>query len=98
MAPIPTQTTPAPASQAGDLADHLDDLIPLRDVPALLPRGRGGKRVHIATLYRWTDRGCRGVRLRHVQCGATRATTRQWLADFLAALTAAGSAPPVPSP
>src|SRR4051794_38182551 len=58
-------------------AAHLDDidpaqlteLIPLRAVT--LPSGRGAKRVHVATLYRWTEHGCRGERLRYVQVGAT---------------------------
>jgi hypothetical protein len=66
---------------------RLTERIPLRNVPTLLPRCRCGKRVHVATLFRWTSRGCRGVRLRFEQVGATRCTTREWLAEFFDALT-----------
>lgn len=90
------------ATSGTDLVDQLGELIPLRDVPSLLPRGRGGKRIHIATVYRWTDPGCRGIRLRYAQLGATRCTTRAWLAEFMAALTAAGTdaqnSPPARTP
>jgi hypothetical protein len=77
---------------------QLTDLIPLRAVT--LPSGRGRKRIHIATVYRWTSEGCRGVRLRYMQVGATRCTTRAWLDEFFAALTALsdGTGTPQPAP
>jgi hypothetical protein len=65
---------------------NLAQYIPLRDAAASLRSERAGKRVHVATLYGWCERGCRGVRLRYIQIGATRATTQQWLADFFEAL------------
>jgi hypothetical protein len=66
----------------------LDELIPLRELAAQLPRRRGGKKTHVATVYRWTDRGIRGVRLRYVQCGSVRCSTVAWAHEFFAALTA----------
>ena len=62
-------------------------LLSLADAARELPRCRGGKRPHIATVYRWTTNGCRGVILESVQVGNTRCTSREALARFFAALT-----------
>lgn len=60
------------------------------------------KRIHVATWYRWSTRGCRGVVLETLQCGATRCTSLEAISRFFAALTAArtGSSPPaiLPTP
>jgi Protein of unknown function (DUF1580) len=58
--------------------------IPFSDVPKLacLPRRRGGRKVHVATVHRWASRGLRGVRLEFVQCGGTRVTTLEALMRF----------------
>lgn len=37
--------------------ETMTDLIPLKDACKLLPSGRAGKRVHLATLYRWVLSG-----------------------------------------
>jgi hypothetical protein len=66
---------------------RLDEYLPLRAAADSLRSGRGDKRIHVATLYRWTERGCRGIRLRYIQIGVTRCTTREWLNEFFAALT-----------
>jgi hypothetical protein len=71
----------------------LDYLIPLNELAAQLPRRRGGRKTHVATLYRWTDRGIRGQRLRYVQCGSVRCSTVAWVHQFFAALTAAPTTP-----
>jgi hypothetical protein len=63
--------------------------ITLSQAAASLPRRRRGRKTHVSTLYRWTASGCRGVKLRSVQIGATRCTTREWLAEFFATLTVA---------
>jgi hypothetical protein len=79
-------------SAAAALADEfaaIRSLVPLGRVADLLG-------LHIASVYRWTGRGCRGVRLRYVQRGGTRCTSRNWLEAFFAELTAAGRAPPPP--
>jgi hypothetical protein len=88
------------------LAEHLTTLdqevarlrehIPLAQAAAELPRRRRGKKTHVASLYRWTTTGCRGVKLRYVQVGATRCTTREWLADFFERLTAASTGAATP--
>src|SRR5689334_16919503 len=53
----------------------LSELITLAQAADELPRRRGGRKTHRATLYRWTDTGCRGVKLQFTQVGATRCTT-----------------------
>ena len=60
----------------------LEELISLSDVPSLLPCRRGGKKPHVATIYRWASRGIRGVFLETVQIGGTRCTSRAALARF----------------
>src|SRR5689334_18584354 len=88
-------TTDTPPALDSDTSH--DQYTPLRAVN--LRSGRGAKRVHVATLYRWTERGCRGVRLRYVQVGATRCTTREWLDEFFAELTAKSAGQPAtPAP
>src|SRR5262249_7167401 len=72
--------------------------ITLAQVAAELPRRRRGRKTHISTVYRWTAFGCRGVKLRYVQIGATRCTTREWLAEFIERLTAASTEAPPPIP
>lgn len=74
--------------QAGG-ADRLHELITLKQAAAELPSGRPGKRRHVASLYRYTDPGLHGVRLRYVQVGSTRCTTREWLHEFFEALAEA---------
>jgi hypothetical protein len=53
----------------------------------LLPRRRGGKRVHIATLHRWANDGYRGVTLEVIRVGGTLCTSREALQRFCEALT-----------
>lgn len=64
-------------------------LISLATAAKLCPRRRGGKRPHVSCLYRWTVTGCRSVLLESVQVGGTRCTSREALARFFVALTAA---------
>jgi hypothetical protein len=54
----------------------LSNLIPLIDVPKLLPKGPGGKRVHVATIYRW----CFSGRLQAVKIAGRYYTTREAIA------------------
>jgi hypothetical protein len=61
-----------------------------------LPRRRRGRKTHVSTLYRWTQSGCRGVRLEYIQCGATRCTSREALQRFFERLS--GIAPGLPTP
>ncbi len=64
-----------------------EDLISLSEAAKLLPIRPGGKRPHIATLYRWTSRGVRGVVLESTQCGGTRATSKEAIRRFCERLT-----------
>jgi hypothetical protein len=66
----------------------LADLIALREVPDHLPR-RNGRKVGLATIYRWSSSGCRGARLETWTLGGCRYTTPAALERFVADLTAA---------
>lgn len=59
-----------------------DQLIPIRDVPRLLPPRSSGRPVHISAVYRWVQRGVRGVRLETIQVGGTRYTSVEALQRF----------------
>ena len=64
-----------------------------------LPTRRAGKRPNIATLYRWMQTGCRGIRLEYILVGGTRCTSLEALQRFFDRLTeAAETAAPVPAP
>ena len=60
----------------------LENLVPLRDVPRLLPARPNGKRLHISAVYRWALRGIRGVRLETVKIGGTTYTSREAIQRF----------------
>ncbi len=68
-----------------------ESLVSLTEAARSLPRRRGNKRPHVATLYRWGSHGCRGIILETLQVGGTRCTSREALARFFEALTYAGS-------
>jgi hypothetical protein len=66
-----------------------EDLYPL-SVHAREIRGRNGaKGVSCSTVFRWTLRGIRGVKLESQLVGGIRMTSREALARFFAAATAA---------
>lgn len=48
----------------------------------LLPKVRNGKRPHVATLYRWSGPGLRGVRLETIRIGGTTCTSVEALQRF----------------
>jgi hypothetical protein len=73
--------------------------IPLVEVPKLpwIPRRRGGRRLHVATVHRWCARGLHGTKLEYLQLGGTRVTTAAALMRFFTRLTGApgqGAVPP----
>lgn len=79
----------------------VEKLITLQQAAALLP-GENGKSVNPQTVWRWTMRGLRGVRLETVVIGGRRYTSREAVCRFAAALTAerdgrAVEMPPRPS-
>lgn len=63
--------------------------VPVAEVPAYLPPGRGGRRVNSSTVIRWCLRGVRGVRLESVVVGGRRYTDRASIVRFIEATTAA---------
>ena len=75
-----------------------EDLFTLAQAAALKlwPRRRGGKRVHLATLYRWASRGVAGVQLETVMVGAVRCTTREACERFIVGVTRARRGVPAP--
>lgn len=64
-----------------------EEVISLNEAAAGLPKRRAGCRPHVATLYRWTQRGVRGVLLETIQIGGTRCTSREALQRFFMKLT-----------
>ena len=59
-----------------------EELVSLRDVPKLLPAKADGKRIHISAVYRWVQRGIKGVRLEAIHIGGTSYTSREALQRF----------------
>lgn len=74
-----------------------ENLIALADVPSHLPERRGGKRPHTSCIYRWAQRGCKGIRLETIQIGGTSCTSSEALQRFFDRLTAARCGEPVPT-
>lgn len=59
-----------------------ENLVSLADAAKLLPRRRGGKRVHQSCIYRWCLNGLKGVVLESIQIGGTRCTSKEALTRF----------------
>lgn len=68
-----------------------ENIISLADAARLplFPARRGGKRLHVSCLYRWTVSGCRGVILESCQVGGTRCTSIEAILRFIDRLTQA---------
>lgn len=72
--------------------DHRIDIarervIAFADAPREIPRRRGGKRVAVATLHRWSRKGLNGIRLETIQVAGTRCTSIEALQRFFDRLT-----------
>ena len=74
-----------------NLSEHV---LSLADAARILPKRRGGRRVHVATVYRWISHGCKGVKLEALQVGGTLCTSREALQRFFDRLTT-GTADPL---
>lgn len=72
----------------------LEETFSLTEAAKRLPCRRKGKRPNVATLYRWAQSGCRGVRLETICIGATRCTTMEALQRFFDAITAKSNGSP----
>ena len=64
-----------------------ETVISLTRAATLLPRRRAGKKVHVATLYRWASAGCRGVQLETIRVGGTLCTSEEAIQRFCERLT-----------
>ncbi len=64
-----------------------ENLITLRAAARLVPSSRGGKSgIHVATVYRWTNKGVRGQRLETILVGGIRYTSEAALWRFVGKL------------
>ena len=63
---------------------HTESLIPVNEIPSHVPG-----RIHLATGWRWIQRGCRGVKLETVLVGGRRYCSREAIHRFIEATTAA---------
>jgi len=65
-----------------------EELISFRELCRKLP-GRDGKQLNIATVYRWAQKGRKGVRLKSVFVGGTRYTSANAVLEFFNKIDAA---------
>ena len=78
-----------------------ENLVPLGQVPTIVPSSHPGKRLNIATVWRWATHGVRGVQLESILIGGARYTSREAVARFVDALNGTrdgAPAAPVPTP
>ena len=59
-----------------------ETLVPLNQVPKLLPLRSNGKRLHISAIYRWVQRGIKGTRLEATRIGGSTYTSLEALQRF----------------
>lgn len=59
-----------------------ENVLSFADAAERLSRRRAGKKPHVATLYRWAMRGCRGVKLETLRVGGTLCTSVEALQRF----------------
>ena len=59
-----------------------EEVILLREASELLPK-RQGKKVHVATLYRWAKDGIRGVKLESLKVGGQACTSVEAVTRFV---------------
>lgn len=71
-----------------------EELIQLSKVPQHMPKRANGKKIHVSAVYRWINRGLRGVRLEVIRIGGTSYTSKEALQRFAERLTG----PQSPSP
>jgi hypothetical protein len=98
----PSEPSPAvhraeqePSSSQSGAGEYLT----LTEAARLIPGRRPGKRVSLGTLWRWCTKGLRqGIRLKSVLAGGQRCTTRQWVQDFIEAMTQVSQPAPADAP
>ena len=65
-----------------------EHLITFAELAKSLPRRRGDRPVHLATIHRWRSRGLKGIRLEGVRVGGAWHTSREAFRRFTERLTA----------
>lgn len=65
-----------------------EQLVPLREVPRILPRRANGRHPHLSAIYRWVRKGIGGVVLESVRIGGVSYTSLEALQRFAERLTA----------
>jgi len=65
---------------------EIESPVTLRHAARLPQCRRNGRPLHLATLFRWAQRGIRGIRLETIQQGGAMVTSPQALERFFAAL------------
>ncbi len=69
---------------------HDETLVAVRKIPSHVPRNAGtGKKINVATVWRWIHRGCRGVKLETALIGGNRFSSLEALQRFAEATTLA---------
>ena len=59
-----------------------ESVLSLTNAAKRLPKRRRGKRPHVSTLYRWAQRGIKGVKLETIRIGGTLCTSMEALQRF----------------
>jgi hypothetical protein len=70
-----------------------EGIITLPEAAAMLPARRGGRRVHVSTIFRWAQKGSKGVRLETIRIGSALHTSREAMQRFCDRLTEADPIP-----
>ena len=65
-----------------------EQLISFAELAKSLPRRRGDRPVHLATIHRWRSRGLKSIRLEGVRVGGAWHTSREAFRRFTERLTA----------
>ncbi|WKZ57702.1 MAG: DUF1580 domain-containing protein [Bdellovibrionota bacterium] len=74
----------------------IERLVPLRDVPRLLPVRPNGRRTHLSVIYRWTSSGVAGVVLESIRIGGSTYTSVEALQRFAERLSSRNRAAEIP--
>lgn len=65
-----------------------EHLVTFSELARSLPRRRGDRPVHVATIHRWRSRGLKGIRLEAIRIGGAWHSSREAFSRFADRLTA----------
>ena len=83
----------ATESPIGNDAPTLAEFFPLKDLPQRLRRF--GKKLSYPSLWRWSNHGIRGVKLRTIRIGQVPSTCDRWTMQFFEELARVGNKPAI---